>query len=134
MTTIKSYTSVEQSCKLAEILPLESADMEYILEQWIDEETDCHKEEYCEIPVVKVNDDCPLQPITLPCWSLAALLSVLPTLDNKHAVFGTSIKGSKWHVVYHNIDTLFLEDSGLHSNLVDACYEMIIKLNEQKLL
>lgn len=34
---MKGYTDIEQSKKLAEILPVESADMEYILEQWFDE-------------------------------------------------------------------------------------------------
>lgn len=76
---MKSYTDISQSKRLAEILPLESSDMEYLLEHWIDEKTGRHKEEYYEIPVVKVDDDCPLQQITLPCWSLAALLGVLPS-------------------------------------------------------
>lgn len=115
---MKSYTDVAQSRKLAEILPLESADMWYSV---VDNEPFICLERHCEHEQI-------------PCWSLAALLSVLPILDNKHAVFGTSIKGSKWHVIYHNIDTLFLEDSGLHSNLVDACYEMILKLKELNLL
>lgn len=39
--------------------------------------TQGYKQGYCEIPVVMVEDDCPLQPITIPCWSLAALLDVL---------------------------------------------------------
>ena len=62
-----------------------------ILEQWIDEKTHRHKEGYCEIPVVKVDDDCPLQPITLPCWSLSALLSLLPFHVSKE-------KGYQYHL------------------------------------
>ena len=63
---MKSYTNIEQSKKLAEILPLESADNYY---SW-------HDERY-----YVVNKDCPY-PYSLkekiPCWSLAALLQVLP--------------------------------------------------------
>jgi hypothetical protein len=63
---MKSYTDLEQSKKLAEILPLESADNYY---SW-------HDERY-----YVVNKDCPY-PYSLkekiPCWSLAALLQVLP--------------------------------------------------------
>ena len=33
----KAFTTLKQSKKLMEILPIESADMEYILEQWVDE-------------------------------------------------------------------------------------------------
>lgn len=129
---MKSYTDLEQSRKLAEILPFESADQSYAMVAKAGDDLNIPEEmQYMH------NGDMPFviySGIGIPCWSLAALLDALPTLDNKHAVFGTSIKGSKWHVVYHNIDTLFLEDSGLHSNLVDACYEMILKLNELKLL
>ena len=117
---MKSYTDLNQSKKLAEILPLESADMEYLLEHWIDEKTGRHKEEYYEIPVVKADDDCPLQPITLPCWSLAALLGALKegALDFANSRFR----------VYSNGVTKYMD------NPIDACYEMIIKLDEQKLL
>ena len=121
MSTIKAYTNLQQSKKLAEILPLESADMRYVpfgdTHPWVwDEE-------------VKL-----LENGAIPCWSLASLLDGLPTLDNKHVVFGTSIKELKWHVFYHNFDKLFMEDSGLYDNLVDACYKLILKLNELNLL
>lgn len=122
---MKSYTDLSQSKKLAEILPLESADMEYILEQWIDEKTHRHKEGYYEIPVVKVDDDCPLQPITLPCWSLAALLSVLP----KSLIYtpNQALDGYCCKNIMHDLETY-------GDNPVDACVKMIIKLHEQKLL
>ncbi len=122
MATIRSYTSLEQSKKLAEILPIKSADMEYILEQWIDEKTHHHKEGYCEIPVVKVDDDCPLHPITHPCWSLAALLGVLPsaTLDSSNDHY------YRLHCVERYTEW--------YDNPVDACYEIIIKLHDNKFL
>lgn len=62
---MKSFTDIEQSKKLAEILPLESADMRYApfgdIHPWVwDGE-------------VKL-----LEKGSIPCWSLAALLQVLP--------------------------------------------------------
>ena len=127
---MKAYTDLEQSKKLAEILPIESADMEYLLEQWIDEKTHHHKEGYCEIPVVKVDDDCPLQPITLPCWSLAALLNILPYPQLSKDKLGSGKEG--WMVSAYPDNCRY--DSCWHDNPVDACYEMIIKLNEQNIL
>ena len=59
---MKAYTDIEQSKKLAEFLPLESADMCYPLP--------------CE------NGDKPLLERgkfgSTPCWSFAALLALLP--------------------------------------------------------
>ena len=125
MATIKSYTDLSQSKTLSKILPLESADMECILEQWIEEDTGCLKEGYCEIPVVKVDDDFPLQPITHPCWSLAALLGVIPNYEL---------------ISKHNYHTCIAETSfgketvAWFDNPVDACYKLIIKLKEKNLL
>lgn len=136
MAIIKSYTNIEQSKKLAEILPLESADMEYILEQWIDEKTHRHKEEYCEIPVVKVDDDSPLQLITHPCWSLAALLRVIPKRIKGYNVLRMDMDEESFAIWYDTIGfgvNSYLPDITSES-AVDACYEMIIKLHELNLL
>jgi hypothetical protein len=135
---MKSYTDLNQSKKLAEILPLESADMEYLLEHWIDEKTGRHKEEYYEIPVVKADDDCPLQPITLPCWSLAALLNVIPYTiyksDNEFYRLGID-KGYDDYAVWYNNNGFTITDLDVTSdNFVDACVDMIENLHKQKLL
>ena len=113
MTTIKSYSDLQQSKKLAEILPLESADMRYgnedpykiTIGKWKDNEHD--------------EDD-------IPCWSLAALLGVLP-----------EIQGGKPAISLNDNYITYPRMSGLHTeadNLVDACYEMILKLHELNLL
>lgn len=125
----KAYTSIEQSMKLAEILPIESADMEYILEQWEDEKTHRHMEGYCEIPVVKVEDDCPIQPITLPCWSLSALLGVLPAPDLVRTTRGT------WRLTAYDANDYPRRNSDSNnSDPVDACYEVVFELYSRKLL
>ena len=89
---MESYTGIEQSKKLAEILPIESADMCF-------------------------NDN-------EPCWSLAALLRELPD-----TMLGKDKDG---YVVM--VETMGSGLTAFASNPIDACYEMILKLHEQKLL
>lgn len=111
MATIKSYTDIEQSNELVEILPIESADMWFYPypndEYWYD------------VPNMGNADKKYNQ---LPCWSLTALLNVLPsaTLDSSndhHFRFHCMERYTEWH-----------------DNAVDACVEMILKLKELKLL
>lgn len=125
MTTMKSYTNVEQSRKLAEILPVESADMNYR----------AYREEG-GIPDYQVTL-CPYQFaswIGVPCWSLAALLDVLPhRIDDRHALVSGKLSANEgWYVCYDDNGDI---DYYVHnSSLINACYEMILKLHEQKLL
>jgi hypothetical protein len=115
---MKSYTDLEQSKKLAEILPLESADNYY---SW-------HDERY-----YVVNKDCPY-PYSLkekiPCWSLASLLGVIPEgiIENYYTP-NIQKENGKYSIAYGDEELLCEAD-----NPVDACYEMIIKLNELKML
>lgn len=114
MTPIKSYTDLEQSRKLAEFLPLESADNYY---SW-------HDERY-----YVVNKDCPY-PYSLkekiPCWSLAALFKLLPK--------SAQLEKGDVTELYRVTLPVELESSDWHIESVDACYEMILKLNELNLL
>ena len=107
MATIKSYSDLEQSKKLAEILPLESADMCYQLP--------------CE------EGDKPLLEQggfgSTPCWSLASLLDILPNAS-------ILLKGfDKIYDLTNSSGEIAKAD-----NPVDACVEIIIKLNELNLL
>ena len=111
MATIKSFTSLEQSRKLAEILPLESADMYYGYGK--------DKPEF--LPLSDVDVKC----LSQPCWSLASLLGALP-----YPYIEQNYKG-KWICrVEHENTTYLWEDS----NPIDACVAMIELLHEQKLL
>ena len=107
---MKAYTNLEQSKKLAEFLPFESADMQWIIDGLgepfpfpVDDKVNEHEE---------------------PCWSLTALLDVLP--------HGTRLLKSVTDDAYHcdcpkeNIDKWF-------DNPIDAAFEIIVKLHEQKL-
>lgn len=116
---MKAYTDIEQSKKLAEFLPLESADMHYndwsydFLEGY--EHTGRYKADLGTPKTICGELD-------IPCWSLAALLGVYPMLVGRDLDMFCCWQNSK----------------NLHSrhydNAVDACVEMILKLHERNLL
>ena len=125
----RAFTSLEQSKKLAEILPLESADMCCFQNQNGDIN-------YYGFPFLQGNKAS--KPI--PCWSLASLLDVLP--NNKHISTTLSRGGwkiepveyiDKWWCEYEDDD--YTKDFSVSAdNPVDACVEMIIRLHELKML
>lgn len=121
---MKSYTDIKQSKKLAEILPLESADMIYLY--WINSRT--KKEGIDDIPTIR--GELPIQKCDIPCWSLAALLNVLPN-GSDVVKEETDTENEKYMCtvgVRNDIISTFA------INPVDACYEMILKLHEFNLL
>ena len=116
MGTNKSYTDIEQSKKLAEILPLETADMLY----------------YCNKSNNTLISQCPfIRSFNekdafsyLYCWSLSALLGVLSNYyveTQEDGIELLCVCNGKFNVVTAN-------------NPVDACYEMILRLHELKML
>ena len=117
MSTIRAFTTIEQNRKLADILPLESADM------WYDNDG----ESIAGRPEVRIYSFVGLASINIPCWSLAALLKTLnfPSL--------TQNKEDEWEVcVFDHDNDDYIEKTA--SNPIDACYEMILKLHELNLL
>ena len=136
---MKAYTDLEQSKKLAEILPIESADM-FIADVFLKEEqrhsynfhfltTWGHK----NFDELKERENKFVQ--FIPCWSLAALLGVLPSviIRNDKRMFLTLEKAGAYNLYYKSPDRL---DELLETDFepIDACYEMILKLNELNLL
>jgi hypothetical protein len=125
---MKSYTDLEQSKKLADILPLESADMYFIGHQSI---INPKEWEYGDTPKVRGKyiafDD---KRIFCPCWSLSALLGVLP---QSVRLVGTP-KDSYWYCECVNGNNQWYAGFGSADNPIDACYEMILKLHEEKIL
>ena len=123
---MKAYTDLNQSKKLSEILPLESADMDYIPIINIDGEYSVEVNEWDNEHVIEDG--------WIPCWSLAALFSVLPEYI-KFDGHTWKIYNDHYGVYYMNADTCDTNTFSTNSeNLVDACYEMIIKLHELKML
>ena len=107
---LKSYTDLEQGRKLAEFLPLESADMHW---QYIEE--DNGQLQWFYFP----KDFSINQHDNIPCWSLAALLNVLPS---------ATLDSSDDHYYRVHCNEKFTE---WHDNPIDACVEIIDRLHEQ---
>ena len=136
MTTIRSYTTIEQSKVLAEILPLESADMRYGYTAPYDYSDRMYDGGYDEIPYPKdfliknPNFSANEYDSELPCWSLAALFGVLPN--------GTDVVKEEADTENEKyMCTVGIKDdiiSTFVNNPVDACVDMIELLHKQKLL
>ncbi len=131
MATIKSYTDLEQSQVLSKILPLESADMyywcanHYPKEDWI-----------IEVGTPDDNYEC------ICAWSLAALLGILPfhlIINNQRYAFsmhkGLNRDGETYMIRYNIFNTdICLYKTEHYNSPVDACVDIIEKLNELKML
>lgn len=130
---MKAYTDLEQSKKLAEILPIESADMWwlYVTAQgkhiaMMYEEADPHYLARMESYGIKN--------AAIRCWSLEALFNILPEINGiplkvEKVKAKDGYDGYYYHIEYEGIVLI-----PYSKNPVDACYEMIIKLHELKML
>lgn len=107
---MKAFTNLEQSKKLAKILPIESVDMFFA---------------DGERPAIWNNKDAGLDDEDIPCWSLAALLGVVSEVSLN------SFKDGNWNVMVKRNGKIIYSDT---DNPVDAVVELIMKLHEQKLL
>ena len=130
---MKAYTDIEQSKKLAEILPIESADMYFhghqsILnpKEWEYEDEPKVRHEYISF------DD---KRIFHPCWSLAVLLELMPSQIVENAIIyglsfwkGHDINGNTYCFEYLNNG--FLYETETYYNPIDAAFEMICWLKE----
>lgn len=128
---MRAYTDLEQSKKLAEIFPVESADMS------INHSLFHNMTTVLTTPYKKLHEffsgDTP--DTTLPCWSLAALLNILPHCidDGYDLVLGKLSDNESWYVCYDDVDH-FVYIYITKRNLIDACVEMIIRLKENNLI
>ena len=118
MTTIKSYTDLEQSKKLAKILPLESADYHYIVQG---EKSYFYSYSLSSDAIKDYDEEIKY----IPCWSLAALLGVLPSgyviVKNYHSFYFVESRGHE-------------RSTNIFNSPIDACVAMIGKLYELNLL
>jgi len=124
MTTIKSYTDIEQSRKLAEILPIESADMSWV-------SNGLGKPFARTIPIKGDPEEL------CGCWSLAALRNLLPVgikvNENTYLFESHNTFDKSWVYRYYNEDdTSYLYCKNI--NEVDVCVEIIEKLHKLNLL
>ena len=129
---MKSYTDIEQSKKLAEILPLESADMCYkclgedpydiVMRPYTD-----WKEEYKGL---LIRGDANV----IPCWSLAALFDILPDTITINDGIAFKLNAKKSIIEYYNPSLYLIYKSVKADNPIDACVAMIEKLHKLNLL
>lgn len=115
---MKSYTDLEQSKKLAKILPIESADMflalngiQPVMSKYFD------------------NGFVPADNTAIPCWSLMALIETMPEILIEKVKAQDGYDGYYYFVTYEE-----LIEVPYKKELIDACVEMILKLHEEKLL
>lgn len=126
MATIKSYTDLQQSKKLAEILPIESADcfwdyddlQKYHRINWFED----GYEKDSQLRLNK-NDVC--------AWSLAALLGVF---EYKGFFYKLYFDGVSNVLEVINIDNPNIHEANYNDYSIDACVAMIEKLYELNLL
>ena len=140
MATIKSYTSLEQSRKLAEFLPLDSADMHY--NDWNYDFYDGYERTGIYIADLGTPETiCGV--LDIPCWSLTALLNIIPkdkSIECSISFGYYNGKGEyieKWLCAFEKegetTDDYIIETID-GNNPVDACVEMILRLHELNLL
>lgn len=126
---MKSYTDLEQSKKLAEILPFESADMCYRIVAYNPNDTYVYQL-YCFVGTLESD---------IPCWSLAALLGVMPVeLDDEYHTYLLNIDMD--YKIPRYVHCSEVEHSEFPSwdfegeELIDNVVESIIWLKENNLL
>ena len=138
---MKAYTDIPQSKKLAEILPPESADSIWKrigIAGCILDVPEAEEQQYFH------DGDTPFvfySGVGIPSWSLAALFGVLPTtIGNFFENNALRLKMDKgendFNIWYENFNCGDVAEGldVIENNPIDACYEMILKLNELNLL
>ena len=122
---MKAYTDIEQSKKLAGILSTESADMSWV-------SNGLGKPFARTIPIKGDPEEL------CACWSLSALLNVLPKKYYPIKDHETNLilgkPKDKWCVLYWDTTGMQDGEETLGDNPVDVCYEMVLKLHELNLL
>ena len=124
----KICTSIEQSKKLIELgIDINTADMHY--STW----TILNEGEYILSPnqgetIEELQEDYGNQ--VIPAWSLSALFDILP--DDTNIIKDKSDTENEKYMCTVGVKGDIIPTFG--KNPVDACYEMILKLHEFKIL
>ena len=121
MATIRSYTTIEQSRKLVEFLPIESADMKIL---------PFTEREYRIVPIndIAVCD----REDEIYTWSFAALMKIIE-IDKCEICFDCYSEKYRVNVHYQTLGS-FCQDNELYESKIDALFAMIIKLHKRNLL
>ena len=142
---VKSYTDVEQARCLARILSSETADMHYnnLSVKGVNYVDPFHADltSYKDA-VVTLRDYKKANPLfeVLPCWSTQALLDEIPyqvvNAVEEDLTLHIEKEELQYHLCYENECTGdYCEiDTETYDDLIDACFEMIVKLKEKDLI
>ena len=104
-----NYTSIEQSKKLLELgLSAESADMCYLV---------IAEDEYSQYPVVEDKDDMLKE---LPCWSLGALMEMIPY----YSVIAYTSESSIIDITYTANPVIHMTHREIGDSPIEAAYNM----------
>lgn len=129
---MKSYTDLEQSKKLAEFLPIESADMYYCYGMNI------HTKgwSFDDTPTIIDNSNRIDVHADIPCWSLAALSEfILPYIgddDGNNYKFYLSKDGIDRWVAYYKSDDVSIHICEESDNMIDVILEMVCWLKKEE--
>ena len=127
MSTIKTFTDIEQSKKLKEMLPIDTAD-----HCFLNDGTAIKAEINSYAVAIKLWKEYYIE--IIPCWSLASLLDILSktahSIDEDGSVDLCDYKNIEWSLCLTNTSVGLVTAN----NPIDACYQMILKLNELNLL
>lgn len=120
MTRLRSYTTIEQSNKLSEILSYDTAD-----QIWVDvpNSTTEYRHEG-DMPYLYYSG------IGIPCWSLPALLSVI----NENFYPNIFHDGEAWNIEVTHHDNNDIKYAASANDIIDGMFEIILKLHESKTL
>jgi hypothetical protein len=129
---MKAFTDLEQSKKLAEILPFESADI--ILTLGGNSELTSHpimrnySEFYNYLRTFELEEKY-IKCTYIPAWSLAALLNIIkPINDNTYTLIGTLDGGAM--ISFDKVTNVMFQEK----EIIDAVFEMVVWLKENKKL
>lgn len=130
-----NYTTIEQSKKLLELgLNPDSADMFYN-----EEPDECYPKDIVDTKypmVIREGQKHYLKEYGVPCWSLGALLELMPKIkedEDDGGCYPTLCKGyntDKWHCVYRG--SIYI--TNWCDTSIDAAFEMVLWLLENGFL
>lgn len=116
---MKAHTDLKQSMKLARILPVESADMKF---PYFGDGQYGRTAVFGEPIEFSGGKD-------FPCWSLAALIEVLPEFKIEKTKAEDGYGGYYYYVSYKNLIAV-----PYNKELIDGFVEMIVRLKNEDLL
>lgn len=139
---MKAYTDINQAKKLKEVLPTESANMTYCAITEGIREKMIIKDWQVNIGLdiaIKKNLFSYRNGYMIPCWSLTALLRLMPfhIIENNnrfgfYQVKGFNKQGETYRFGYKTNNDYFLFETSWYNDVIDAAFEMVCWLKSEE--